>query len=263
MSTTQPKFRTAISAVAPGVITVRGRGIEDLVASATASESACLVIKGTWPSDTERRMLDAIFAAAADHGFVSTCTSVTRYAASGSGSLPASVAAGLLGLGTGTAVAHLVADLITTVTAGDAPADVTDERIDAVIADLLARGQRIPGVGHPVHKDGDPRTTALREVARQNGCADGNVALMDRVVERFAVVTGRRLTQNVDGILAAVLLDFGWTPDQIFGLTILILTPGLVAHALEEIGQHHVMRIIPEQNVEYVGHEEPTGDRAS
>ena len=136
-------------------------------------------------------------------------------------------------------------------TRGQSPKDVSDDQIDAVLRDFRDRGQRVPGIGHPVHRAGDPRTDALRRVAKANDCYEGNVALMDRVVDRFAVMTGRKLPQNVDGILAAVLLDFDWTPDQIFGLTILILTPSLVAHAIEEIDQGNVMRIIPADQVRY------------
>ena len=261
MITSQPAFTTSISSVAPGRITIRGTRIEELIGSVTATEAACLVIKGSRPAATELRMLDAIFASAADHGFVATCTAVTRYAASGSGSLPAAVAAGILGIGSGTAVPHLVAELLLSLTGGGQPQQVSDEQIDAVLTNMRSRGQRVPGLGHPVHKAGDPRTDALRRVAKENGCYDGNVALMDRVVDRFAVITGRTLPQNVDGILAAVLLDFGWTPDQIFGLTILVLTPSLVAHAIEEIAQGNVMRIIPTEHVDYADRGEPEESR--
>jgi citrate synthase len=255
----QPKFSTRISSVAPGEIAVRGVGIGELIETATFTEVVALVLTGRRPSAPERRMMDAIFAAAADHGFVATCTSITRYAASGSGSLPASVAAGILGIGSGTAVSHLVAALLLAVAPDGEMAPVTVDQIDAVLDDYRDRGVRIPGLGHPVHRDGDPRTDALRAVAKANGCYDGYPALMDRVVERYAERTGRSLPQNVDGILAAVLLHFGWTPDQIFGLTILALTPSLVAHASEELAQHHVMRIIPTEQVEYLEHHHPEG----
>lgn len=251
MTTSGPAFTTRISSVAPGHISIRGTAIEELIGEVTSTEAACLVIKGSRPSVRERRMIDAIFASAADHGFVATCTAATRYAASGSGSIPAAVAAGILGIGSSTAVPHVVAGLLMSLTRGQSPKDVSDDQIDAVLRDFRDRGQRVPGIGHPVHRAGDPRTDALRRVAKANDCYDGNVALMDRVVDRFAVMTGRKLPQNVDGILAAVLLDFDWTPDQIFGLTILILTPSLVAHAIEEIDQGNVMRIIPADQVRY------------
>ena len=72
--------------------------------------------------------------------------------------------------------------------------------------------------------------TALRRVAREHGCYDGYPHLVDRVAERFAAVTGKTLTLNVDGMLAAILVQFGWSAEQIFGATILALTPSLVAH---------------------------------
>lgn len=248
----QPKFSTRISCVEPGHIAIRGTDIADLIGSASFTDVVGLVLKGSAPSPAERRAMDAIFASAADHGFVATCTSVTRYAASGSGSLPASVAAGILGIGSGTAVAHLVASLLLALTADGEGAEVTPDEIDRVLGDYRSRGERIPGLGHPVHRDGDPRTQALREVARVEGFYDGYVALMDQVEARYAQVSGRHLAQNVDGMIAAILLHFGWTPDQIFGLTILALTPSLVAHATEEIAQHHVMRILPTETVEYL-----------
>lgn len=247
----QPKFTTSISSVAPGRIVIRGTDIGELIGSSTFTEVVTLVLKGSWPSPAETRMIDAIFASAADHGFVATCTSVTRYAASGSGSIPASVAAGILGIGSGTAVPHLVASLLLKLSPDGEDAEVPTSRIDTVLQDYRANGLRIPGLGHPVHRSGDPRTSALREVAKANGCYDGYVALMDRVEHRHAELRGRALPQNVDGIIAAILLHFGWTPDQIFGLTILALTPSLIAHAIEEIGQRNVMRIIPTENVLY------------
>lgn len=247
----KPDFRTNISSVAPGKIAIRGRAIEDLIPSAPFAEVVALVIKGQSASADERAMLDAIFASAADHGFVGTPTAVTRYAASGSGNLPAAVAAGILGIGMSTAVPHLVAELLLSLVADDVPGMVPDERIDERIRTYRENHRRLPGLGHPVHKEGDPRSDALRLMAKKHGCYEGFPALVDRLAERFTVVTGRELSLNVDGMLAAVLLQFGWTPEQIFGLTILALTPSLVAHGLEELADGQPMRIIPAEQVAY------------
>ena len=247
----EAEFRTDISAVAPGEITIRGRHIQDLIESASFAETVSLVITGRPPGARERAMLDAIFAAAADHGFVGTPTAVTRYAASGSGNLPAAVAAGILGIGMSTAVPHLVAELLIQLANGSNPADVTDDDVDTCIMSYRSSRRRLPGLGHPVHKDGDPRSDALRTMAQKHGCYIGYPELVDRLAERFRVVTGRALSLNVDGMLAAVLLQFGWKPDQIFGLTILALTPSLIAHGLEEIDAGVPMRIISPDRVAY------------
>ena len=141
----QPKFSTRISSVGPGEIAVRGIAIEELIETATFTEVVALVLTGRRPSAPERRMMDAIFAAAADHGFVATCTSITRYAASGSGSLPASVAAGILGIGSGTAVSHLVAALLLALAPDDEMAPVDVDQIDAVLDDYRGGGCGSPG----------------------------------------------------------------------------------------------------------------------
>ena len=257
MSASQPTFRTHISRVAPGEISIRGGRIEDLIDTATFTDVVCLVIHGRRPSQTERVLVDAIFASAADHGFVGTPTAVTRYAASGSGSLPAAVAAGILGIGATTAVPHLIAELLRDLAGEDGPRAVPDERIDELVRGYRSRHERLPGLGHPIHRPTDPRSEALRRVARRNGCYDGYVALADRLADRFTVVTGRELTLNVDALIGAILLEFGWTPEQIFGLTILALTPSLVAHGIEEIADGRPMRIIPTDQVEYPTDDEP------
>ena len=251
MTASQPTFRTLISRVAPGEIFIRGGRIEDLIDTASFTDVVCLVIRGSRPSQTERLMVDAIFASAADHGFVGTPTAVTRYAASGSGSLPAAVAAGILGIGASTAVPHLIAELLRDLAGDGGPRSVPDDRIDDLVRGYRSRHQRLPGLGHPIHRPIDPRSEALRRVAQRNGCYDGYVALADRLANRFAVVTGRELTLNVDALIGAILLEFGWTPEQIFGLTILALTPSLVAHGIEEIADGRPMRIIPTEQVEY------------
>lgn len=256
MSGTQ-LFRTSVGSVVPGRITVRGHDMDELIGSTSFTDIVCLVITGRLPSPTERVMVDAIFASAADHGFVSTPTCVARFAASGSGSLPAAVAAGILGIGASTAVPHLIGEMLLSLAGGGDPAAVTDEQIDEVIRGYRARGQRLPGLGHPVHRPVDPRTEALRRVAREQGCYDGYPALVDRVAERFTAVTGKTLTLNVDGMLAAILVQFGWTSEQIFGATILALTPSLVAHGIEELADGLPMRIIAAEHVVYEDSADP------
>ena len=143
---------------------------------------------------------------------------------------------------------HVVAGLLMSLTRGQSPKDVSDDQIDAVLRDFRDRGQRVPGIGHPVHRGETRGPHALRRVAKENDCYDGNVALMDRVVDRFAVMTGRGSSErrrHPGGRPPRLRLD----SDQIFGLTILILTPSLVAHAIEEIDQGNVMRIIPADQV--------------
>lgn len=245
-------FRTEISAVAPGSISVRGFPIAELIEHAGWVNVIALVVGDRRLSVSECRLLEAVLVSAADHGFAATCTAAARYAASGSGSLMGGVAAGLLSLGSHTAVPGAAAAMLLEIAeTNSAAASVTDAMIDAVVGQRLRRGERIPGFGHWLHRELDPRTVAIREVAQQCCRYEGYIRLVDRVTERVAVLR-RPLPLNVDGIIAAALLDMGFSVAETEGITGLALMPSLIGHVLEEIRTGRPARIIPEEEVEYV-----------
>lgn len=96
---------------------------------------------------------------------------------------------------------------------------------EAAIARRLARGDRLPGFGHPLYPDGDVRAGALlRHLALDPVAA--------AVLDAAADVTGER--PNVDFALVALARACGLPREAPFALFLVGRTSGWIAHALEQ-----------------------------
>jgi citrate synthase len=229
----EPEFSTEISRVEPGRILIRGYDVGDLIRNASGSEAAFLALTGRRPSGRELRLFDALLCTCVDHGLVNTLAVAGRYVMSGSASLPAAMAAGALCFGPYTGTANLTADLLRELVeaGGEVPGD---ETIDAALRSRREAKVPIPGLGHPVHRELDPRTVAAREVAEREGFIGPNVVLLDRVHARAAAIVGRELVLNVDGLMGALLLEMEFGSEEILAVNIILAMPGIAAHAIEE-----------------------------
>ncbi|EGQ42719.1 MAG: citrate synthase [Candidatus Nanosalina sp. J07AB43] len=112
----------------------------------------------------------------------------------------------------------------------------------------LENGDKIPGLGHKVYDDEDPRAQKLLQRAEDLGLAGDGVEKMKKIQEIFADEKVS-LIMNVDAGIAAVMSDLGWSPELGKGFFIIARTPGLVAHVHEEMDQPDFRR----QDGEYKG----------
>jgi citrate synthase len=236
-----PEFTTAISRVTPGEVNVRGYDARDLIRNATASEAAFLTIRGRRPTPSELRVFDAILCSCVDHGLVNTLSVTGRYVMSGAASLPAAIAAGVLCFGPYTGTANLTAELLLELVEahGETPDDAA---IDSALRRRREKREPIPGLGHPVHREIDPRTTTVREVADEEGLIGPYVELLDRVRERGSELVGRELVLNVDGLMGALLLEIGFSPEEMLAANVIAAVPGIAAHAIEEAREGRRLR---------------------
>jgi citrate synthase len=255
MSDNGDLFRTTISRVAPGKVTLRGYDIGDIIANNGAAEVTFLVIRGRRPTASELQIFNAILAVCCEHGFVNSAAAASRYVMSGSASVPAALAAGILAFGQHTGTCHLTAEMLIHLSSGKSPNNVADESIAGYVVDLRSRKLAIQGFGHPIHRDNDPRQIALRKLATRIGLATSNIQLLDRIEQIASRIIGRHLPLNVDGLIGALMLEMGFTSDEIFAVTILACLPGIAAHAVEEKAQDNRLRY--PRNVEYC----PVADR--
>ena len=245
-------WRTGIADARDGQIRIRGYEVPSLMTARTFTDTIFLLHQSRLPNPTERALLDAILTGVADHGSGAPSCAAARLAASGNRqSVSAAVAAGILAVGddhggAGSGCMEMIA-------AGIERARVQkislDEAAALIATEARAAGKRIPGFGHRVHKT-DPRTAIIFDLARSGGVAADGIRFIE-AMERALKTAVKPLPINIDGALAGVLHDMGFTP--VFGRLVFIIgrVAGLTAEVAEELSREKPMRIrIP---VEYDG----------
>jgi citrate synthase len=215
-------------------IWVRGVDLtEDVMGKRNFSETAFLLISGRFPDENEVRLVDAILISLMEHGL--TLSAVTARATfwAAPESLQAAVAAGLLGAGSKVLGSmEECGSLLTTL--GESPPDALDARAAAIVDDYGSAKKRLPGLGHAIHKDGDPRTDRLFALAQECGHRGRYVRALE-TLQRAAESSGRRLPINATGAIAAILLELGIPWPLHRGFALISRAVGLVAHIAEEL----------------------------
>ena len=237
-------WRTAISTSDDQHIWIQGYDVTQLMASATFADVVFLLHKGQLPSEAERRVVDAMLIASADHGPGSPSAAAARTVATGNRIAPeAAIAAGVLAIGdahggAGLACLQLITDAMNEVRTTGSDATAVARR---VVADARAERRRLPGIGHRTHTR-DPRTDVLFDLARTGRIAGDGVAFMLEL-ERAVADAIKPLPINVDGAIAAVLYDLGFPP--VLGKLLFIIgrVAGLSAQVVEEYTRERAMRI--------------------
>jgi citrate synthase len=227
---------SAISAANDTTILVRGRDlVQELVGSVSFTDHFWLLVTGQPPSVGQRRVLDATLVAIAEHGLVPSVQASRMTLAAAPEALQGAVAAGILGcgsvvLGSSEAAGVFYSDIVRCSEEG---AGVEDAAIK-VIEEYRRSRRAIPGYGHPLHKDADPRAVRLLQIAEEVGLA-GKFVTLARLVESWLPrILSKPLALNVSGAIPAVLLDAGFPLQALKGVPILARTAGLIAHLLEE-----------------------------
>jgi len=238
-------WRTAIVDAGPNHIRVRGHDVLDLMRGATFTDLIFLLHHERVPTPAERRLIDAILIGSADHGAGAPSCAAARLAASGNRQSPsAAIAAGVLTIGdehggAGSSCMELIA-------AGLDRARTEKLSLDAaalrVVDDARAAKARLPGFGHRVHSEIDPRIAVLFGLAEQSGLAGDGIRFV-RALERAVRERIKPLPINIDGALAAILVDLGFPPLMGRLLFIVARVAGLSAEVLEEHSREKPMRI--------------------
>jgi citrate synthase len=237
------RFHTWIGSTTADRITVAGRDLPtEIMGELTLTELAYLLITRREPTASERRILDAVLVSLADHGFTPSALSARLTYTGAPEAIQGAVAAGLLGAGSVfLGPAGDTAQFLAAALAAEEP-DTTDDAImrrvaDAAVGDCVQSGRRVPGLGHPVHRDEDPRTPRLYELAAEENLLGPHLRLLRFVAEAFAARGDRRLPINGAGAAGAALADVGVPPRSVRGFVLIGRTAGLVAHLAEEAEQ--------------------------
>jgi citrate synthase len=203
-------------------------------------------------------MFEAVLASLADHGFTPTAIAARLTYASAPDSLQGALAAGLLGggsrfLGVTEDCAHFLARELKEI--GNAPTNQNGWDAAALNAVQKQRdiGKFVPGLGHPVHKQGDPRTPVLMAMAREQGLFGSHLSLFEAIGRVHSQVLGKTLPLNGAGVCGAVLADAGIPMGVMRGVALLARCAGLLGHLVEEqtdpIGIDVYMNV--DRNIDY------------
>lgn len=235
-----PEFPTSLGMSTTSAITLLGDDLAaDLMGKVGLTELVYRMVTLRTPTAGQVRMLDACLLALADHGFTPTAIAARLTYLSAPDSIQGAMAAGLLGGGSrflgvtedcGRFLHEQLAEL------DEAPS--TEDEWDAVAARILTTAKssrdRIPGLGHPVHKELDPRTPALVRIAHETDVYGPHLALFEAIGRVHEPILGRRLVLNGAGVVGAALADLGLPIKLLRGFALLARAAGLLGQLAEE-----------------------------
>jgi citrate synthase len=207
-----------------------------VAAGATPSDRpAALRLQQAWCPDlpAARELLEAALILWADHELnVSTFT--VRCVASSGATPYAAVIAGLSALGGalhGGATEQV-----------EALFDEVGEssRARPVLEARLRRGEIVPGFGHPLYRDGDPRARALLARLRALPEASGALGACDAIQRECTRLIAR--APNIDFATVAMRRALGLPPGSALSLVAIARSAGWIAHAIEQYESGHLIR---------------------
>lgn len=258
------EYPTALGASSRETITLLGQDLaRDVMGSVGFGELAFWLVALRRPTPGELRVFEAVLVALADHGFTPTVIAARMTLTGAPEALQGAMAAGLLGGGsrflgvtedTGRFLSMALAG------AGSTPADEAgwDALAREAVRAQRASGRYVPGLGHPVHKEGDPRTPRLVAIAEQEGLKGPHLTLFEAVGRVAPDVLGRTLPLNGAGVCGAALCDLGFPVDILRGFALLARSAGLVGQLAEELRRPVGLELYDE--IEHaIGYDAPPG----
>lgn len=219
-------------------ITLRGKNLAtEIIGKMDFVETWFFSAFARRPTPQEKSVINAILVTSLDHGLTPSVIATRMTLLGAPESVSAAVASGLLGAGSrflGPSV--LVARQFKEWTADlpdDAPAGAYESKVNSILERQATSGRHLPGYGHPIHKDGDPRVPALRQVAQENGFYGKGWKLADTLLARLAAKKPS-VPMNAAGAVGVTVFDMALDPDFAAGLSLVARCAGLISHILEE-----------------------------
>lgn len=243
--------------VEPNKICLRGYPLDRLMGKVSFAQAIYLALKGEFPSPEKGKLVDAMFVSSIDHGASPPSVLTARTVTSTGAELNSAVAAGVLAISRyhGGAIEEGMKLLNKIARKIEETGKSEDEVIREVLTEMKKKKQRASGFGHRIHTQ-DPRTIKLFSLAEELGVAEKFVHLARRTEKILEEVAGKSLPINVDGAIAALLCELGFSPQVGNAFFIIARVPGLVAHIHEERTRMRPMRKIHPEDFEYDGPEE-------
>jgi citrate synthase len=219
-------------------ITVYGHNlVEEIMGQWSFSElTFAALAEGRRPTPEQARMIDVLLTTFMDHG-VTPSSLVTRLTLLGAPeAMQGAIAAGLNGAGSrylGTM--QVAGEMLQAAWQNRSEGEDRNAVARRIVAEHRAERRQLAGLGHPEHKNGDPRTPKLMSIARETGIAGPHCDLLFAVADAWEAATGRMLPINAAGLSGAMVVDMGLSPIAGRGLAVVSRAAGLVGIVLSEI----------------------------
>ncbi|GAB3216249.1 citryl-CoA lyase [Kineococcus gypseus] len=249
MAEPEGTYPTALGASDLRTITLLGHDLaRDVMGEVGFGELAFWLATQRRPSRGQVRVFEAVLAALADHGFTPTAIVTRLTYLSAPDSVQGALAAGLLGGGSRfLGVTEDTGRFLHEVLEGLDQRPGDEAGWDAVALEVVRRqraaGRFVPGLGHHVHKEGDPRTPRLMAIAAEEGARGPHLELFAAVGRVHPQVLGRTLPLNGAGVCGAALADLGLPLELLRGFALLARTAGLIGQLAEELRHPVAQRV--------------------
>lgn len=227
----------------PSLTAIRIRGydlVDDLMGNRDFVDLAVLEMTGEFPSPSAKQMINAMMVTVAEHGMTPSVMAARLTYYTAPEAFQGAVASGLLGAGTvllgamEAAAALFAKAVLKHGLEAHSRQDQFDDVADQLVSQNVSQKTRLPGFGHPIHIEYDPRSAKLISLAQQNYCYGPHLRLAQAI---SAVAQGRfpkPMPLNAAGAIGAVTMDLGFQPVMAKAFTLIARTAGLAAHLIEE-----------------------------
>ena len=258
--TVQAWWESAITAIAPDSIRVRGYAIEELIGRVSFPAMIWLTLRGELPSPQQAHLLGAVLVAGVDHGPQAPSIAIARMAITCGIGINGAISSGVNALGDvhGGAAQECMELFARIEQQFRSGSELEIAVAEALTAFRAAHGRFVPGFGHRFHHI-DPRAQRISQLMRdavRDRVIDGRfLAIGEAVQSELSRGKTSRLPMNVDGISAVLLLELGFPKELGRGVFILSRAVGICAHAYEQLQRNERIKgpIPPEFGFRYTG----------
>ncbi len=175
------------------------------------------------PTDSELKLFELILNLSIDHGPDTPSAVATIAAAKEGKSISESVAQGLMQINAshGAAIEPCMENYYKVHNG-----QVT---VDSLVKEYLDQDKRLPGFGHRIYKEDDPRTQLIFQKIKEEGMSEEYIKIARDIEKELETQKGKKLPINIDGSIAVLLCTLGWDPKLSNSVFIIARTPGLCA----------------------------------
>jgi len=250
-------WETKITEIKKDEIRIHGYRLDELMGKRSFSDIVFLMLKGELPSENEGKMLDIMLVSCIDHGVTPPSTLAALTSASTGAPYNGALAAGILSINEhhGGAIENsmrMLIELQNILNNSKGSGRNFSQAVNILLTRYKDQNRKLPGFGHRIHKN-DPRTAKLIDFAHEYDLAGIWIPLLTGLKDNVKKSTAKDLPINVDGAIAALLLELGIEPELANTFFIMARVPGLVAHIHEEKTIQKPMRRIDPVNHIYTG----------